>query len=100
MKMIVLLRLSPVFPFAPVGYALGTMDVAASTFAAATAVGVLPGCLLYSWMGASLQDATRSGSDSTGSIISMCVCVLSTLAISFVAKKEYSRACAEPCVKK
>lgn len=94
MKMIVLLRLSPVFPFSPVGYALGSMDISPATFAAATALGVLPGCLLYSWMGASLKDASQSGGDSTGSMISICICVGSTLAVSYFAKMEYAKACA------
>jgi len=92
MKMIVLLRLSPVFPFAAVGYALGTMNVTALTFAVATALGMLPGCLLYSWMGASLKDASGGGGDSTGSIVSIGICVASTLAVSYFAKKEYTKA--------
>jgi uncharacterized membrane protein YdjX (TVP38/TMEM64 family) len=94
MKMIVLLRLSPVFPFSPVGYALGSMNINVATFASATALGVLPGCLLYSWMGASLKDASQSGGDDAGSIISICVCVVSTLAVSYFAKLEYNKACA------
>ena len=92
LKMTILLRLSPVFPFSPVGYALGTMDISATAFALGTAVGVLPGCLLYSWMGASMKDASQSGADSSGSIISICICIVSTLLVSYVAKREYSKA--------
>lgn len=92
--MTILLRLSPVFPFAPVGYALGTMQISATAFAVGTAAGVLPGCLLYSWMGASMKDASQSGADSTGSIISICICVASTLLVSYLAKREYYKATA------
>jgi uncharacterized membrane protein YdjX (TVP38/TMEM64 family) len=94
MKMIVLLRLSPVFPFSPVGYALGTMHISALTFAVGTALGVLPGCLLYSWMGHSLKDVSHGEGSSSGSIASICISVLSTLAVSYFAKKEYVKACA------
>ena len=94
MKMIVLLRLSPVFPFSPVGYALGSMNINVATFASATALGVLPGCLLYSWMGASLKDASQGEGSSAGSIASVCICVASTFAVSYFAKKEYAKACA------
>jgi uncharacterized membrane protein YdjX (TVP38/TMEM64 family) len=96
MKMIVLLRLSPVFPFSPVGYALGTLNVSAATFAAATAAGMLPGCLLYSWMGVSLKDASQGGGDNMGSIVSIGVCIASTVAVSYFAKKEYTKA-SKPC---
>jgi uncharacterized membrane protein YdjX (TVP38/TMEM64 family) len=93
-KMIVLLRLSPVFPFSPVGHALGTMNVSGLTFAIATAIGVFPGCAIYSWMGASLKDASQGGSGSASSIASISLCVASTLAVSYVAKREYVKACA------
>merc|ERR1712224_722064 len=48
--MVTLARLSPVFPFAMVGYALGATSLGAWVFTWATAVGLLPGCLLYSWI--------------------------------------------------
>jgi uncharacterized membrane protein YdjX (TVP38/TMEM64 family) len=95
-RMVVLVRLSPVFPFAVVGHVLGATNMDAFTFSWATFVGVLPGCFLYCWIGMSMRDLVASGgSDSGGgdgnssvsSIISIGVGVLSTVLVSWQAKR-------------
>ena len=92
--MVILARLSPVFPFAPIGYALGATSLSTFVFVWATFVGVMPGCILYSWIGASAASAASEGGD-IGSYISIAGGVVSTILVSWQAKKSFDEAVAE-----
>ncbi len=59
-----LLRLSPLFPFGLLNYALGLTRVRLGAYALSTAIGILPGTLLYAWLGAT---AGELGGAATGS---------------------------------
>ena len=86
--MIVLSRLSPVFPFAVLGYVLGATKVKATTFTWAF-VGLIPGVTLYTFIGMSAAAAASGTSDSSSlsNYISIGAGVLATLVISWQAKK-------------
>ncbi len=60
-KITLLLRLSPVFPFGLLNYALGLTAVSPRAYAVATALGMLPGTLLYVYLGSLLTSATALG---------------------------------------
>ena len=91
--MIVLARLSPVFPFAVVGVVLGATNVDFFTFCWATAVGLTPGVCLYTSIGLSVQaTASGDGNDGWSSYISIVAGVVSTVLISWQAKKVFDEA--------
>jgi uncharacterized membrane protein YdjX (TVP38/TMEM64 family) len=50
-KIVLLLRLSPVFPFNMLNYALGLTKVSFKHYALATLIGILPGGLMYVYFG-------------------------------------------------
>ena len=88
--MIALARLSPVFPFAVLGYVLGATKVKATTFTWATFVGLIPGVTLYTFIGMSAAAAAAAGDgDDAGwsNYISIGAGVIATVVISWQAKK-------------
>lgn len=56
-RLVLLLRLSPLFPFTLVNYALGISSVRPRDFVLATGVGILPGAFLYAYLGSVLGNA-------------------------------------------
>ncbi|HTH48832.1 MAG TPA: TVP38/TMEM64 family protein [Candidatus Limnocylindria bacterium] len=58
-KIVVLLRLSPLFPFSLLNYALGLTRVKFRDYLLASWLGMMPGTLLYVWVGALAGDAAR-----------------------------------------
>jgi uncharacterized membrane protein YdjX (TVP38/TMEM64 family) len=59
-KIVMLVRLSPVFPFALVNYGFGLTQVPLGQYLAASAVGMIPGAMMYVYIG-SLAHAGVSG---------------------------------------
>ena len=57
-KIVLLLRLSPVFPFNLLNYSLGLTKVRFADYLAAS-IGMLPGTLLYTWSGVVVGDVIR-----------------------------------------
>lgn len=51
-KVVALLRLSPIFPFNLQNYAFGVTSIPLAHYVAATFVGIMPGALLYTYLGA------------------------------------------------
>jgi uncharacterized membrane protein YdjX (TVP38/TMEM64 family) len=58
-KIIALLRLSPLFPFSLLNYALGLTQVKFRDYLLASWLGMMPGTLLYVWLGAIAGDAAK-----------------------------------------
>ena len=58
-KIVFLLRLSPIFPFTLINYALGLTSVQFTTYLLATAIGIFPAALLYVYVGAVAEDLTQ-----------------------------------------
>ncbi len=54
-KIVLLLRLSPVFPFNLLNYALGLTRVSFGRYALATVIGMLPGALMYVYLGSAAR---------------------------------------------
>jgi uncharacterized membrane protein YdjX (TVP38/TMEM64 family) len=57
-KMVLLLRLSPVFPYNLLNYSLGLTKVRFADYVLAS-IGMLPGSLLYTWSGVVVGDVIR-----------------------------------------
>jgi uncharacterized membrane protein YdjX (TVP38/TMEM64 family) len=64
-KIVALLRLSPAVPFNLQNYLFGTTAIPLSHYIAATAIGIVPGSLLYVYLGV-LGDAARHGGGGAG----------------------------------
>ena len=58
-RVVLLLRLSPAFPFNLLNYALGVTRVPVGTYLLGTALGVLPGAVLYVYLGTLLGSAAE-----------------------------------------
>jgi len=54
-KIVLLLRLSPVFPFNLLNYALGLTNVSFRAYALATVIGMLPGAVMYTYFGSAAR---------------------------------------------
>ncbi len=61
------LRLAPVFPFNLTNYALGLTPVAVRDYLLATAIGLVPGTVVYTWLGAAGRSALTG--DARGSLV-------------------------------
>ena len=57
-KIACLLHLSPIIPFNLLNYALGTSKISVKNFVFATAIGILPGVILYTFLGSTISDVT------------------------------------------
>lgn len=58
-KIVLLTRLSPVFPFNLLNYAFGLTRVRFWTYAAASWIGMMPGTVLYVYLGSTAKDLTQ-----------------------------------------
>jgi uncharacterized membrane protein YdjX (TVP38/TMEM64 family) len=65
-KMVLLARLSPVFPFTLLNYLLGLTKVRVGSYVLANLIGMLPGTFLYIYIGAAAGDALSGGSSGAG----------------------------------
>jgi uncharacterized membrane protein YdjX (TVP38/TMEM64 family) len=61
-KVVLLLRLSPLFPFNVLNYALGLTRVPLRTYALASLIGMFPGTLLYVYLGSLVTSAAQLAS--------------------------------------
>lgn len=68
LKVVFLLRLSPIFPFSILNYALGLTRVRLRDFILASFIGMLPGTFLYVYLGSSVANlaALASGKAASG----------------------------------
>jgi uncharacterized membrane protein YdjX (TVP38/TMEM64 family) len=57
-KIVLLIRLSPVFPFNLLNYALGLTKVSFRDYVLASWIGMLPGTLMYVYLGSTLKSLT------------------------------------------
>jgi uncharacterized membrane protein YdjX (TVP38/TMEM64 family) len=63
-RIVGLLRLSPLFPFNLLNYGLGLTPVRLREYVLASWIGMMPGTLLYVWLGALAGDVTQLASGS------------------------------------
>jgi uncharacterized membrane protein YdjX (TVP38/TMEM64 family) len=97
-----LVRLSPVFPFGPLNYALGMSGVRPAAFFVATALGVVPLCVLAAWAGSALPhlEAVLSGEEALGlgSLpywAGLATTVLAVVAVTRATRRALARRLAE-----
>jgi len=60
-KLVLLTRLSPVFPFNILNYAFGLTEVSVKDYVLASWLGMLPGTILYVYLGSLAKDLTQLG---------------------------------------
>ena len=86
--MLFLLRLSPLMPFGALNYLLGATEMAWTTFASATFVGVIPAIALYVYLGTRGRAAIAG---EAGGIVRWLLLILGltagALAVAFVARR-------------
>jgi uncharacterized membrane protein YdjX (TVP38/TMEM64 family) len=104
-KIVLLLRLSPIFPFNLLNYALGVSRVRLGDFVAASWLGMLPGTFLYVYLGSSVTSASEllSGSRPTAGAWSqalywggLAATVLVIVLVTSIARGALSRALERP----
>ncbi|MEZ4230874.1 MAG: VTT domain-containing protein [Polyangiaceae bacterium] len=97
LRLVLLLRLSPLVPFNLLNYALAITQVRFRDYAAGSALGMLPGTLLYVYLGSSLQSlaALAAGSTPSGGTaqhalfwIGLVATVLSVVVVTRSARRE------------
>ncbi|MDD9910715.1 MAG: TVP38/TMEM64 family protein [Ahrensia sp.] len=90
-KVVGLLRLSPALPFSLQNWFLGITPVGFWPAQIATFFGIMPGTLLYVWIG-SLGGSAASGDTSTVRYIVFAIGILATLVVTwFVTKKAQAK---------
>jgi uncharacterized membrane protein YdjX (TVP38/TMEM64 family) len=57
-KVVLLTRLSPLFPFNLLNYAFGLSSIPFKTYVLASWIGMLPGTLMYTYLGSAAQNVT------------------------------------------
>ena len=98
-KIVFLLRLSPVFPFSLLNYALGLTRVRFADFLVAS-LGMLPGTVLYVYYGKVLGDVAQVAAGAkvrhdAGYWTLLAVGLLATVAVTFVVTRTAKRALSE-----
>jgi len=100
-RVVALTRLSPVFPFNVQNYFYGLTGVSFRGYVGASLVGMLPGTLLYTYIGAAGAGVARAagGAATWGETVLLVAGLAATLAvvgiITKVAKRELARATGE-----
>jgi len=101
-KIVLLVRLSPVFPFNLLNYALGLTDVRLWQYVLASWIGMLPGTLMYVYLGSALKGladvaagAPKGGTPQTVFFVAgLVMTVVATVVITRVATRALSEAVA------
>lgn len=99
-KIVLLTRLSPVFPFNFLNYAFGLTDVSFGRYALASWIGMLPGTLMYVYFGSTLRSMTEvlSGTYEGGTAqtvffgAGLVVTIAVTLFVTRIARKALKEA--------
>lgn len=97
LRIMTLLRLSPIIPFNAINYIAGVTAVSLRAYSIAL-FAILPGTLLYVFLGASAGSLADSGSSGSGGTVTIVVVVVGIVfgfaaiaATSFYAKKELNQ---------
>ena len=80
-RVVLLTRLSPVFPFNVQNFGYGLTSVSSTGYVLGTLIGMIPGTLLYVLIGASGGEAL-SGGGSTWSMVVKLIGIVATVAVS------------------
>ncbi len=85
-KIIFLVRLSPAFPFNLLNYALGLTNVSLTDYVLGT-VGILPGTILYVYLGGIVGSAAAGRERTTAEWAFLIVGLIATFAVVFIVTK-------------
>ncbi len=98
-KLVFLLRLSPVFPFNLMNYALGLTSVRFRDYVVASAVGMAPGTFMYVYAGYAAGQVARSaagaGERGPGGYVALAVGLAATVAVTIFVTRIARRALKE-----
>lgn len=107
-KIVLLTRLSPVFPFNLLNYALGITGVSLKSYAIAS-VGMIPGTVMYVYVGALAGNIALMGGEETAAVNSTAQWLMRivglgatlgvTVLITAIARKALQRELADPAPK-
>jgi uncharacterized membrane protein YdjX (TVP38/TMEM64 family) len=94
-KIVFLTRLSPIFPFNLLNYAYGLTRVGFWPFAIASWIGMMPGTVLYVYLGAAAGEVAGAGQGGeTGGLILKLVGLAATIAVTVLITKVARKALA------
>jgi len=96
-KVLVLIRLSPVFPFTVVNYAFGLTRLMLSTYVLGSFIGMLPGTFMYVYLGAMAGDVamlasgqmpTTTPAEAIFKWVGLVATVVVTVLVTRIARRE------------
>lgn len=90
-KMVLLARLSPVFPFTLLNYFLGLTQVRTRSYVIANLIGMLPGTFLYVYLGATAREALTGGPG----LLVKAFGLLATVAVVYMVTRAARKAMAQ-----
>jgi len=98
-KIVVLTRLSPVFPFTLLNYAFGLTQVKLGHYVLASWIGMMPGTVMYVYLGTLARAATGERTRTTGEWVLYGVGLLATVVVTVfvtrIAKQALARRISE-----
>jgi len=95
-KIVVLTRLSPVFPFTLLNYAYGLTSVSLRDYVLASWVGMMPGTVMYVYLGSLARTGTTSASSRTAAEWALYgVGLVATIGVTLLVTRIARRALAQ-----
>ena len=94
-KIVGLTRLSPVFPFTLLNYAFGVTQVKLGHYVLASWIGMMPGTVMYVYLGSLAKAASGERSRTTGEWVLYGVGLLATLVVTVFVTRVARKALAE-----
>jgi len=94
-KIVGLMRLSPVFPFTLLNYAFGLTQVKLRDYVLASWIGMMPGTVMYVYIGSLAQAATGERERTTGEWVLYGVGLLATVVVTVFVTRVAKKALAE-----
>jgi len=91
-KIVGLTRLSPVFPFTLLNYAFGITRVSLRDYVLASWIGMMPGTVMYVYLGSLAQAATAQRSRTTAEWVLYGVGLLATMVVTIYVTRVAKRA--------
>jgi len=85
-KVMLLSRLSPVFPFTLLNYFLGLTNVGLGSYVMANLIGMLPGSFLYVYLGATARQALIGGSNLILTLIGLGATIAVVMVVTRAAR--------------
>ncbi len=86
-RMVLLSRLSPVFPFTLLNYLLGVTNVRFGSYVLANLIGMLPGTFLYVYLGATAQKALQGTTRIIPTLIGLAATIGVVVMVTRIARR-------------